>query len=91
MAPATPDGVVSGRGENGERMMAVYFPALQLLYTSDEIQRQRDGSFFMPEFLLEVRDMIRREHLDVERVFGMHIGPTPWPEIDAAIAKASAR
>jgi hypothetical protein len=79
------------RGENGERMMSVYFPALKLLYTSDEIQRQRDGSFFMPEFLLEVRDMIRREHLDVERVFGMHIGPTPWPEIDAAIAKASAR
>jgi hypothetical protein len=79
------------RGENGERMMAAYFPALKLLYTSDEIQRQRGGGFFMPELLLEVRDMVRREHLDVDRVFGFHIGSTPWAEIEAEIAKASAR
>jgi hypothetical protein len=72
-------------------MMAAYFPALKLLYTSDEIQRQRDGSFFMPELLLEVRDLIQREHLAVDRIFGMHIGPIPWSEIEAAIAKASAR
>jgi hypothetical protein len=78
------------RGENGERMMAGYFPALKLLYTSDEIQRQRGGGFFMPELLLEVRDLVRREHLDVDRVFGMHIGSVPWSEIEAAIAKASA-
>jgi hypothetical protein len=79
------------RGENGERMMIAYFPALKVLYTSDEIQRQRNGSFFMPEFLLEVRDSIQREHLEVDRVFGMHIGSIAWPEIEAAIAKASAR
>jgi hypothetical protein len=79
------------RGENGERMMAAYFPALKLLYTSDQIQRQRGGGFFMPELLLEVRDMLQREHLEVDRVFGMHIGLTPWSEIEAAIAKASAR
>ena len=79
------------RGENGERMMAAYFPALKLLYTSDEIQRQRGGGFFMPELLLEVRDLIQREHLDVDRVFGMHIGSIPWSEIEAAIAKASGR
>jgi hypothetical protein len=79
------------RGENGERMLAAYFPALKLLYASDEIQRQRGGGFFMPELLLEVRDMIRREHLDVDRVFGMHIGSIPWSEIEAAIVKASAR
>jgi hypothetical protein len=78
------------RGENGERMMAAYFPALKLLYTSDEIMRERDGSFFMPELLLEVRDLVRREHLDVDRIFGMHIGPTPWSAIDAAIAAAAA-
>jgi len=51
---------------------------------------QRTGAFFMPEFLLEVRDAIRREHLDVTRVFGVHLGPTPWTEIEAAIASASA-
>jgi hypothetical protein len=79
------------RGENGERMMMAYFPALKLLYTSDEIQRMRNGTFFMPEFLLEVRDAVRREHLEVDRVFGFHVGPTPWSEIEAAIASASAR
>jgi hypothetical protein len=79
------------RGENGERMMAAYFPALKLLYTSDEIQRQGRGGFFMPELLLEVRDLIQRERLEVDRVFGFHIGSIPWTEIDAAIAKASMR
>ena len=78
------------RGENGERMLMAYFPAIRLLYTSDEIQRQRDGQFFMPEFLFEVKDAIARERLDVVRVFGVHVGATPWSEIEAAIASASA-
>ena len=78
------------RGENGERMMVAYFPALKLLYTSDEIQRQRSGGFFMPEYLLEVKDVMARERLVVERIFGFHAGPTPWSEIEAAIASASA-
>jgi hypothetical protein len=78
------------RGENGERMMVAYFPALKLLYTSDEIQRQRGGAFFMPQLLLEVRDVVRRERLDVERVFGFHIGVIPWTEIEAAISSSAA-
>ena len=76
------------RGENGERMMVAYFPALKLLYTSDEIQPQRGGGFFMPQLLLEVKDVVRRERLDVDRIFGFHIGPTPWSEIEAAISSA---
>jgi glyoxylase-like metal-dependent hydrolase (beta-lactamase superfamily II) len=76
------------RGENGERMMVAYFPAFKLLYSSDEIQRQGRAGFFMPQLLLEVRDVIRREGLDVERVFGFHIGVTPWSEIEAAISAA---
>jgi len=78
------------RGENGERMMMAYFPASKVLYTSDEIQPQRGGGFFMPELLLEVKDAIKRERLAVDRIFGFHIGPTPWSEIEAAIASASA-
>jgi hypothetical protein len=77
------------RGENGERMMAAYFPALKLLYTSDEIMRERPDAFFMPELLLEVRDLVQREHLAVDRVFGMHLGVTPWAEIERALADAS--
>jgi hypothetical protein len=45
----------------------------------------------MPELLVEVRDVIRRERLNVDRVFGMHIGSIPWSEIDAAIAAAITR
>jgi hypothetical protein len=45
----------------------------------------------MPELLVEVRDVIRRKRLNVDRVFGMHIGSIPWREIDAAIVAAIAR
>jgi len=76
------------RGENGERMMVAYFPALKLLYTSDNVQPQRGGGFFMPEYLLEVRDVVRREHLEVEKIFGFHAPLTPWSAIEAAISAA---
>ena len=78
-------------GENGERMLFVYLPSQRLLYSSDDIQRDRTGEFFMPEYLFEVRDAVRRYRLDVDRIFGMHIGVTPWSAIEAAIAKASGR
>jgi hypothetical protein len=77
--------------ENGERMMLAFFPELRLLYTSDEIQKLPSGEYFAPEYLMEVRDVINREHLEVQTIFGMHIGAVPWAEIDAAIAKAAAR
>jgi hypothetical protein len=77
--------------ENGERMMLAFFPELRLLYTSDEIQKLPSGEYFAPEYLTEVRDVINREHLDVQTIFGMHIGAVPWTEIDAAIAKAASR
>ncbi len=76
--------------ENGERMLFVYLPALKLLYTADEIQPQRGGGFFMPEYLQEVKDAIAREGLAVDRIFGMHAPPTPWSAIEAAIASAKA-
>jgi glyoxylase-like metal-dependent hydrolase (beta-lactamase superfamily II) len=76
-------------GENGERMLMVYFPALKLLYTSDNIMPGRSGGFYMPETLVEVRDAVTRERLDVERIFGFHIGPTSWSAIEAAISSAA--
>ena len=80
--------IYPAHGENGERMLFVYVPAHKLLYSSDDIQKDRTGAFFMPEYLWEVRDAVRRLHLDVDRIFGMHVGPTPWGDIEAAIAKA---
>ena len=76
--------------ENGERMLFVYLPALKLLYTADEIQPRQGGSFFMPEYLQEVQDVIAREGLRVDRIFGMHAPPTPWSAIDAALAAVKA-
>jgi hypothetical protein len=80
--------ILPAHGENGERMLFVYLPALKVLYTSDDVQKMRTGEFFMPEYLLEVREAVTRYHLEVERIIGMHTGPTPWSEISAAIAKA---
>jgi len=81
--------IYPAHGENGERMLFVYVPAAKLLYSSDDIQKMRTGEFFMPEYLYEVRDAIARYRLDVTRIFGMHVGPTPWSEIEAAIVKAA--
>jgi glyoxylase-like metal-dependent hydrolase (beta-lactamase superfamily II) len=77
------------RGENGERMLMVYFPALKLLYSSDNIMPGRGGGFFMPQTLVEVREAVQREGLDVERIFGFHIGPTPWSAVERAISAAA--
>ena len=51
------------RTESGERMTMVYFPEHKLLYGSDLVQQRRDGSFFVPEYLSELIDAVRRENL----------------------------
>lgn len=78
------------RGEMGERMMLAWFPGAKLLYSSDLIQPGRAaGTFFMPMMLAEVASAAERENLGViERVFGMHLPPTPWDAVTAAIAAA---
>jgi hypothetical protein len=77
--------------ETGERMLMVYLPEHQLLYGSDLVQgAQADGSFFMPQYLSELMDAVKREGLSVKTVFAMHAGPTSWAKIIAAVANASA-
>lgn len=79
------------RSETGERMMMVYFPEHKLLYGSDLVQQRPDGSFFMPEYLSELIDAVRREKLTISGVFAMHVSVKPWSEIEAAVvAKAKA-
>jgi hypothetical protein len=78
------------RSETGERMIMVFFPEYKLLYGSDLVQQQGDGSFFMPEYLAELMDATRRENLTIDRVFAMHTGVIPWLDIEAAVAKAKA-
>ena len=79
------------RSESGERMLMVYWPEQHLLYCSDLIQQWPSGSFFMPEYLAEVRDVAGREHLSVDAVFAMHSRPLEWSKITAAIAQAEGR
>ena len=66
----------------------VYFPEHKLLYGSDLVQPgQQAGSFFMPEYLLELMESVRREKLAVTGIFAMHMGVKPWADIEAAVAK----
>ena len=75
------------RSETGERMLMVYFPAHKLLYGSDLIQKQRNGSFFMPEYLSEVMHAVAREKIVVNNIFAFHSDVLPWSEITSAVEK----
>jgi hypothetical protein len=79
------------RGETSERQMMVYFPEHHLLYGSDPFQQNPDGSFFYPQTVTELTDAVAREHLDVRDFFMMHIGPTPWTDLEKAIEDAKAK
>ncbi|NOS92128.1 MAG: MBL fold metallo-hydrolase [Cyclobacteriaceae bacterium] len=70
-------------GEGGERMVVVYFPRQKLLYASDLIQYLDPSQkiFFFPEYLNEVREVIKKNNLDVETIYAMHLEPTPWKEV----------
>jgi hypothetical protein len=72
------------RGEGGERMVMVYFPSIGLLYGSDLVQKNPDGSYFSAQYLSELVAAAQREKLTVDRVFALHQGVTPWTEVVAA-------
>lgn len=73
-------------GEGGERMLMVYFPMQQTLYASDLVQKNsRTGEFFMPGYLMEVKNAAQRAGLAVKKVFAMHTAPIDWSEMENAI------
>lgn len=82
------------RSETGERQMLVYFPTHRLLYTSDLFSPDGQGGWYTPEYLLELRKTVAREHLDVKNIFGMHYELTPWATmshwLDAFLSGAQA-
>ncbi len=74
-------------------MMMVWIPGVHALYTSDLVQRSGRANavnpFFQPSMLLEVQDAVTREKITgIDKVFGMHLAPTPWSDVVAAIALA---
>ena len=72
-------------GESSERMIMLYFPEHKLLYASDLVQRNRDGSFFQKAYLKELVAAIEKNQLQVEEVFAMHSERIAFREILEAL------
>ena len=76
------------RGASTERQYMVYFPEHKILYASDTLVVNDDGSIYDPELMREVVAAVNREHLDVTTVFAMHQTPIPYSQAAAQVAKA---
>jgi hypothetical protein len=76
------------RGPCTERQYMVYFPEHHLLYASDTLALNADGSLYAPELMREVMDAVKREGLEVTTVFAMHQEPVPWAQVTALVEKA---
>jgi hypothetical protein len=76
------------RGASTERQYMVYFPEHHLLYASDTLALNEDGSLYDPELMNEVAQAVKREKLTVDKVFAMHQGPVEWNAVMALIQKA---
>lgn len=76
------------RGPCTERQYMVYFPEHHLLYASDTLALNEDGSLYDPELMREVMEAVKREDLQVDTVFAMHQGPVPWAKVTALVEKA---
>jgi hypothetical protein len=76
------------RGASTERQYLVYFPQHHLLYASDTLALNDDGSLYDPELMHEVAQAVARENLQVDTVFAMHQGPIPWTQVTTALEKA---
>ncbi|HEX4605648.1 MAG TPA: hypothetical protein VH724_16725 [Candidatus Angelobacter sp.] len=60
------------RGGSTERQFMVYFPEHHLLYASDTLSLNDNGTLYDPELMREVVEAVKREGLQVEKVFAMH-------------------
>ncbi len=76
------------RGASTERQYMVYFPERRLLYASDTLALNDDGSLYDPELMYEVTQAVKRENLIVDTVFAMHQGPMPWEKVMELIEKS---
>ncbi len=69
------------RGASTERQYMAYFPERHLLYASDTLALNADHSLYDPQLMHEVVQAVEREHLQVDTVYAMHEGPTPWSDV----------
>jgi hypothetical protein len=75
------------RRESGDRMLIVHLPGARLLYASDLVQRAPDGAFPGPDLLEDLHAVVTHERLAVDRVFGFHVGETPWGDIEQELRR----
>jgi glyoxylase-like metal-dependent hydrolase (beta-lactamase superfamily II) len=76
------------RGAATERQYMVYFPEHHLLYASDTLALNADGSLYAPELMREVMEAVKRENLAVTTVFAMHQEPVPWAQVATLVESA---
>ena len=76
------------RGASTERQYMVYFPEYKLLYASDTLALNADGSLYAPELMREVMEAVKRAHLEVTTVFAMHQEPVPWAQVTELVERA---
>ena len=76
------------RGASTERQYMVYFPEHRLLYASDTLAINDDGSLYDPELMREVMEAVQREGLQVDTVFAMHQAPMPWNDVVKLVQNA---
>jgi hypothetical protein len=79
--------VLPFRGAASQRMLAVYLPEIKFLYCSDLYLPQAWGHQYWIEHLAEIRDLIQREHLDVEKIAGESETIRDWAELSALIPR----
>ena len=76
------------RGASTERQYMAYFPEHHLLYASDTLALNDDGTLYDPELMHEVAQAVKRENLIVDTVFAMHQGAMPWEKVMTLIEKS---
>ena len=76
------------RGASTERQYMVYFPQQKLLYASDTLVLNGDHTLYDPDLMHEVMQAVEREHLQVDTVYAMHEGPTPWTQVRQLVEQA---
>jgi hypothetical protein len=95
------DRTVIGHGKNAvvvipiwlgfEPMVMTYIPDAHILHTGAMVQPSGpNGAPGSPESLLEIRDTVLYEKLSVDRIIGIHMSPTPWSALEAAIREGGA-
>ena len=69
------------RGQHASAMLMAWMPALRLLYASDVIVPDSFEPMFARGNRAELAWIVRREGLDVDRVFAEHLPAVPWADV----------